>query len=34
MGLMLPLHAVGNYRKYEFPNRKLDVNGLSSHIYY
>ncbi len=23
-----------NYRKYEFPNRKLDVNGLSSRIYY
>ncbi len=23
-----------NYRKYEFPNRKLDVNGFSSRIYY
>ncbi len=23
-----------NYRKYKFPNRKLDVNGLSSRIYY
>ncbi len=23
-----------NYRKYKFPNRKLDMNGLSSHIYY
>ncbi len=23
-----------NYRKYEFPNRKLDVNSLSSRIYY
>ncbi len=22
------------YRKYEFPNQKLDMNGLSSRIYY
>ncbi len=23
-----------NYGKYDFPNRKLDVNGLSNRIYY
>ncbi len=23
-----------NYRKYEFPNQKLNMNGLSNRIYY
>ncbi len=22
------------YHEYKFPNQKLDMNGLSSHIYY
>ncbi len=31
---MLPSRAIGIIVNYKFPNHKLDVNGLSSRIYY